>query len=426
MLGYPSHHTHFLFVIPTLLFDNISNYGAFISTGNLGNILLIIVPTVCTQKGSPFGDPSGMAYASLSMAVIIFFIPMPLVLKFTIFFFLRQKYSTPEVIGAIYLWSCIYKIVRISSTKKMLEVELNGSINGVPEEPLNISRNSCSDAPIPSNDRLMSGDEVGRFALPYSLDDENVVGFLIVGDEIAAKVDEYTCGMISGSGSSLFEELGLYYIGLVDGHNIDDLVTILKEVKSIHTTGPVFIHVVTNKGRGYPYAERAVDKYHGKLFIAEINKGGWNQESTSEAVNGYYATTLFGFSYGDARVTDIGSTLAAFEIEAIRTWWHVREGEGMYEDEFAKANKVVGMVWANKRDSELWFAPPEWKECRLGIQLLPIVPISEVVFSDRDFARELVEWTMPALGRESVGEGWKGFVYALEGVYDKKRALKKI
>ncbi|KAF9594483.1 hypothetical protein IFM89_031601 [Coptis chinensis] len=45
-----------------------------------------------------------------------------------------------------------------------------------------------------------------------------------------------------------------------------------------------------------------------------------------------------------ARATDIGSTLAAFEIEAIRTWWHVREGEGMYEDEFAKANKVVGMV----------------------------------------------------------------------------------
>ncbi|KAF9622408.1 hypothetical protein IFM89_031211 [Coptis chinensis] len=49
----------------------------------------------------------------------------------------------------------------------------------------------------------------------------------------------------------------------VDGHNIDDLLTILKAVKSTHTTGPVFIHVVTDKGRGYPYAERTADKYHG-------------------------------------------------------------------------------------------------------------------------------------------------------------------
>ncbi|KAF9594172.1 hypothetical protein IFM89_028829 [Coptis chinensis] len=158
-------------------------------------------------------------------------------------------------IGTIYLWSYVYKIVRISSTKKMLEVEVNGSINGVPEEPLNISRNSCSDAPIPSNDCLMSGDEVDRFALPYSLDDENVVivGFIVgvvapfrrlmIGESaplhviqdfasllgvslllgmkyIAAKVDEYTRGMISGSGSSLFEELDHYRhpaLFLVDG-----------------------------------------------------------------------------------------------------------------------------------------------------------------------------------------------------------------
>ncbi|KAF9598699.1 hypothetical protein IFM89_029949 [Coptis chinensis] len=51
----------------------------------------------------------------------------------------------------------------------------------------------------------------------------------------ATKVDEYTRGMISGSGSSLFEELGLYYIGPVDSHNIDDHVTILKVVKSTHS-----------------------------------------------------------------------------------------------------------------------------------------------------------------------------------------------
>jgi len=82
--------------------------------------------------------------------------------------------------------------------------------------------------------------------------------------EIAAKVDEYARGMIADSASTLFEELGLYYIGPVDGHSIDDLVSILNEVKSTKTTGPVLIHVVTEKGRGYSYAERAADKYHGK------------------------------------------------------------------------------------------------------------------------------------------------------------------
>jgi 1-deoxy-D-xylulose-5-phosphate synthase len=68
--------------------------------------------------------------------------------------------------------------------------------------------------------------------------------------EVAAKVDEYARGMISGSGSTFFEELGLYYIGPVDGHSIQDLVTILKEVKSTNSAGPVLIHAVTEKGKG--------------------------------------------------------------------------------------------------------------------------------------------------------------------------------
>uniref|UniRef100_A0A5B7AQ69 1-deoxy-D-xylulose-5-phosphate synthase n=1 Tax=Davidia involucrata TaxID=16924 RepID=A0A5B7AQ69_DAVIN len=82
--------------------------------------------------------------------------------------------------------------------------------------------------------------------------------------EVAAKVDEYARGMISASGSTLFEELGLYYIGPVDGHNIEDLVTIFQKVKAMPTPGPVLIHIVTEKGKGYPPAEAAADKMHGE------------------------------------------------------------------------------------------------------------------------------------------------------------------
>jgi 1-deoxy-D-xylulose-5-phosphate synthase len=72
-----------------------------------------------------------------------------------------------------------------------------------------------------------------------------------------SKIDEYARGMISGSGSTLFEELGLYYIGPVDGHNLDDLVTVLNDVRSADTVGPVLVHVITEKGRGYLPAETA-------------------------------------------------------------------------------------------------------------------------------------------------------------------------
>lgn len=154
---------------------------------------------------------------------------------------------------------------------------------------------------------------------------------------------------------------------------------------------------------------------------------GRNQESTSEAVNAYYSAALMGLAYGDTHLVTIGSLLTSMEIHASQTWWHVKEDDTIYAKDFTRENRVVGVLWANKRDSGLWFAPPEWKECRTGIQVLPLLPITEVLFSDVGFVRQLVEWTLPAFNREGgVGEGWKGFVYALEGVYDNEAALQKI
>lgn len=86
--------------------------------------------------------------------------------------------------------------------------------------------------------------------------------------EIAAKIDTYTRGMASGSGASLFEELGLYYIGPVDGHNVEDLVDILKNVEAMPAAGPVLIHVITEKGKGYAPAEVAADKMHGTPILS--------------------------------------------------------------------------------------------------------------------------------------------------------------
>ncbi|PIA26253.1 hypothetical protein AQUCO_09500017v1 [Aquilegia coerulea] len=120
------------------------------SAGNLGNILLIIIPAVCKEKRSPFGDPdvchkNGMAYASLSLAL-----------------------------GAIYLWSYVYNIMRISSSKKNKEVELRGPITGPTEETSNISPKICDEAQLSSIDCSMPEENVYQDALPHGKSDKNI------------------------------------------------------------------------------------------------------------------------------------------------------------------------------------------------------------------------------------------------------------
>ena len=76
----------------------------------------------------------------------------------------------------------------------------------------------------------------------------------------ARKAEEYTRGWVTGG--TLFEELGFYYVGPVDGHNVEALVEVLENVRDADE-GPMLVHVVTRKGKGYEPAENAADKYHG-------------------------------------------------------------------------------------------------------------------------------------------------------------------
>jgi len=76
----------------------------------------------------------------------------------------------------------------------------------------------------------------------------------------AKKAEEYSRGMVTGG--TWFEELGFYYVGPVDGHDLDHLLPVLENVKNMKN-GPVLVHVVTQKGKGYAPAENSADKYHG-------------------------------------------------------------------------------------------------------------------------------------------------------------------
>ncbi|MCW1984668.1 UNVERIFIED_ORG: 1-deoxy-D-xylulose-5-phosphate synthase [Sphingomonas sp. R1F5B] len=76
----------------------------------------------------------------------------------------------------------------------------------------------------------------------------------------AKKTDEFARGMAMGG--TLFEELGFYYVGPIDGHNLEQLIPVLENVRDA-AQGPCLVHVVTQKGKGYAPAEAAADKYHG-------------------------------------------------------------------------------------------------------------------------------------------------------------------
>ena len=80
-------------------------------------------------------------------------------------------------------------------------------------------------------------------------------------EKAATKSEEYARGLVTGG--TLFEELGFFYVGPIDGHNLDHLLPVLRNVRDSDEPGPVLVHVVTKKGGGYPPAEAAKDKYHG-------------------------------------------------------------------------------------------------------------------------------------------------------------------
>src|SRR3954449_3325412 len=85
------------------------------------------------------------------------------------------------------------------------------------------------------------------------------------------RAEEYARGILTGG--TLFEELGFYYVGPIDGHNLDHLLPVLRNVREAsergaEAAGPILVHAITQKGKGYPPAEASADKYHG---VAKFN-----------------------------------------------------------------------------------------------------------------------------------------------------------
>lgn len=115
---------------------------------------------------------------------------------------------------------------------------------------------------------------------------------------INKRVDEYVRGIVTGG--TLFEELGFYYIGPVDAHDLDNLIPILENIRdNVPITKPVLLHVKSIKGKGYPPAEAASDKYHG---VAKYNLTSGVQFKTKAltiSLTDAFATSLINIAEED-------------------------------------------------------------------------------------------------------------------------------
>ena len=110
------------------------------------------------------------------------------------------------------------------------------------------------------------------------------------------------------TGGTLFEELGFYYVGPIDGHNLDHLLPILKNVRDVQD-GPVLVHVVTKKGKGYPPAEAADDKYHGVSAFDVITGAQAKPKTNAPAYTRVFANALVEEARRDAKIVAITAAM---------------------------------------------------------------------------------------------------------------------
>jgi 1-deoxy-D-xylulose-5-phosphate synthase len=126
--------------------------------------------------------------------------------------------------------------------------------------------------------------------------------------EMAAKrAEEFARGMVTGG--TLFEELGFFYVGPIDGHNLDHLLPVLRNVRDASTEGPVLVHVVTRKGHGYPPAERAADKYHGVVKFDVVTGAQVKTVSNAPSYTKVFAQSLVKEAERDEKIIAITAAM---------------------------------------------------------------------------------------------------------------------
>ncbi|MCU0890774.1 MAG: 1-deoxy-D-xylulose-5-phosphate synthase [Sandarakinorhabdus sp.] len=123
----------------------------------------------------------------------------------------------------------------------------------------------------------------------------------------AARIDEYARGFAQGGGT-LFEELGFYYVGPIDGHNLEHLLPVLENVRDA-AEGPMLIHVVTQKGKGYAPAEASADKYHGVVKFDVVSGTQFKPQPKAPAYQNVFGDMLIEEARRDPSIVAITAAM---------------------------------------------------------------------------------------------------------------------
>ncbi|MDP6427673.1 MAG: 1-deoxy-D-xylulose-5-phosphate synthase [Rhodospirillales bacterium] len=128
-------------------------------------------------------------------------------------------------------------------------------------------------------------------------------------EETARRAEEYARGILTGG--TLFEEMGFFYIGPVDGHNLDHLLPVLNNLRDSDERQPVLLHVVTEKGHGYQPAEDAADKYHGVSKFDVVTGEQAKSDSNIPSYTNVFAQALLSEAERDDKIVAITGAMPA-------------------------------------------------------------------------------------------------------------------
>jgi 1-deoxy-D-xylulose-5-phosphate synthase len=125
-------------------------------------------------------------------------------------------------------------------------------------------------------------------------------------EQRALAMEEYARGLVTGG--TLFDELGFFYVGPIDGHNIDHLLPVLKNVRDMKN-GPILVHVVTQKGKGYAPAEQSADKYHGVVKFDVATGAQVKSKPAAPAYQKVYGESLIKEARKDDKIVAITAAM---------------------------------------------------------------------------------------------------------------------
>ena len=126
-------------------------------------------------------------------------------------------------------------------------------------------------------------------------------------EQAARRAEEYARGFVTGG--TLFEEMGFYYIGPIDGHNIDHLLPVLRNVRDSKATGPVLVHVVTQKGKGFESNRGAGEKYHSVAKFDLVTGTQAKAQPKAPSYTGVFADALIAEAEKDDRIVAVTAAM---------------------------------------------------------------------------------------------------------------------